>query len=207
MAKRSKTKGGKKKATKTPVRNIGATVEKYVQIRKEKNGVLYKATEDPDTGGISFLPKTRKTPISFDGRRHKLVEKTPEEISAAKSEQDFLLAADKPANQHQKKRATGVYTSRRVKRAESKPSKGATKETKKLSRKKDVVSTKQKSASKSTGIKSASTPETIVSSDEEKQSPAKPTPTKLRKHVRAKRSQVSSSSGQNDWRVHGAVDW
>mmetsp|Transcript_24365 Transcript_24365/g.37560 ORF Transcript_24365/g.37560 Transcript_24365/m.37560 type:complete len:207 (-) Transcript_24365:288-908(-) len=206
MAKRAKTKGGKKRTTKTPVRNIGATVEKYVQIRKEKNGVLYKATEDPDTGGISFLPKTRKTPISFDGRRHKLVEKTPEELSAAKSEQDFLLAADKPAN-HQKKRATVVYTSRRAKRAERNPSKRTTKETKKLSTKKDVVSSKQTSAFKSTGIKSASTPETIVSSDEEKQSPAKPAPTKLRKHVRAKRSQVSSSSGQNDWRVHGAIDW
>ena len=38
------------------------------------------ATVDPDTGGIQFTPKNRKTPISFDGRRHIVIKKTPEQV-------------------------------------------------------------------------------------------------------------------------------
>lgn len=169
---------------------------------------MYKATEDPKTGGISFLPKTRKTPISFDGRRHKLVERTPEELSdyegKEKPEQDFVSSTGKSAN-HQKKRAISAY-SRRVKKATSDPSEGANKEIQLPSADEDAISARRNNNFKLAGlVSSSSTPETIISSDEEKQSTVKQKPTKRRKH--AKRSQVSLSNDYNDWRVRGAIDW
>ena len=49
-----------------------------IQERNSKSGKLHRAKIDPITGGITFTPGNRKTPIAYDRNRHTLIETTPE---------------------------------------------------------------------------------------------------------------------------------
>ena len=49
-----------------------------IQERKSKSGKLHRAKIHQKTGGITFIPANRKTPIAYDRHRHTLIEKTPD---------------------------------------------------------------------------------------------------------------------------------
>ena len=64
-----------------------------VQIveKKGRKGNLYPAIKNERTGGYSYQPTGRNTPISFDPSRHRLEFKTP---AFAKSVSEVLIAAE-----------------------------------------------------------------------------------------------------------------
>eukprot|EP00545_Synedropsis_sp_CCMP1620_P003183 CAMPEP_0119003950 /NCGR_PEP_ID=MMETSP1176-20130426/858_1 /TAXON_ID=265551 /ORGANISM="Synedropsis recta cf, Strain CCMP1620" /LENGTH=266 /DNA_ID=CAMNT_0006955601 /DNA_START=162 /DNA_END=962 /DNA_ORIENTATION=- len=74
----SKTNKNKKRVQRRKSRQIGDDVAIYIQEKKSKAGKLHRAKVDNKTGGISFTPGNRKTPISYDRHRHTLIEKTPD---------------------------------------------------------------------------------------------------------------------------------
>jgi hypothetical protein len=49
-----------------------------IQEKKAKAGKLHRAKVDNKTGGITYTPANRKTPVCYDRHRHTLIEKTPE---------------------------------------------------------------------------------------------------------------------------------
>jgi len=68
----------KRKIQRRKSRQIGDDVVIYIQEKKSKSGKLFRAHVDSKTGGVTFVPANRKTPIAYDRHRHLLIEKTPE---------------------------------------------------------------------------------------------------------------------------------
>lgn len=54
------------------------TIQYQIQERNSKTKTLHRAKLDPKTGGITYTPANRKTPIAYDRHRHTLIETTPD---------------------------------------------------------------------------------------------------------------------------------
>jgi len=76
--KKSKKEAEKRKTQRRKSRQIGDDVIIFIQEKKSKSAKLHPAHIDLKTGGITFTPANRKTPIAYDRHRHLLIEKTPD---------------------------------------------------------------------------------------------------------------------------------
>jgi len=67
---------------------IGESEDTYVQVKGSKG--LFLAAVDRETGGVQFTPKNRKTPITFDARRHIIIKKTPNQYGSNSHSEDDM---------------------------------------------------------------------------------------------------------------------